>query len=402
MTASSQTLIAPTIALVAGELSGDLLGAALIRALRERFPQARFYGVAGPRMIDSGCEAIDSIETLSVMGIAEVLPALPRLFKLRARLIERFTADQPDIVIGIDAPDFNLGLERRLRDRGLRTAHLVSPTVWAWRSGRVKGIVRSVDLLLCLFPFEPAFYAEQIRQRALDPRRPFDAAYVGHPLADELDALTTPEQARAGLGLTEQGPVLAVLPGSRGSELRYLGEPFVQTAKWLRARLPGLRFVTPIAKPSLREGLQKTIAELAPDLDWTLVDGRSREVMQAADAVLIASGTATLECLLLGRPMVVAYKGSPLTAWLMLKAGLLKVDHVSLPNLLGDTPTVPELLQDEATPKKLGQALLPLLTDGAARKRQLDEFDRIRERLRCDAAARAADAVAALLARSAV
>jgi lipid-A-disaccharide synthase len=398
MTASSP----PTIALVAGELSGDLLGAALIQALRERFPQARFYGVAGPRMVAAGCEAIDSIEALSVMGIAEVLPALPRLFKLRARLVERFAADRPDIVIGIDAPDFNLGLERRLRDRGLRTAHFVSPTVWAWRSGRVKGIVRSVDLLLCLFPFEPAFYAEQIRQRALDTRRPFDATYVGHPLADELDARTPPEQARAALGLDGRGPVLAVLPGSRGSELRYLGEPFVQTAQWLSSRVPGLRFVTPIAKPSLREGMQKTIAELAPGLDWTLVDGRSREVMQAADAVLIASGTATLECLLLGRPMVVAYKGSPLTAWLMLKAGLLKVDHVSLPNLLGETPTVPELLQDEAVPEKLGQQLLPLLTDAAARARQLDEFDRIRERLRCCAAARAADAVAALLARSGV
>lgn len=398
MTASSH----PTIALVAGELSGDLLGAALIRALRERLPQARFYGVAGPRMIAAGCEAVDSIETLSVMGIAEVLPALPRLFKLRARLVEGFAADRPDVVIGIDAPDFNLGLERRLRDRGLRTAHFVSPTVWAWRSGRVKGIVRSVDLLLCLFPFEPAFYAEQIRQRALDTKRPFDAAYVGHPLADELDARTTPEQARAGLGLDGQGPLLAVLPGSRGSELRYLGEPFVRTAQWLRARLPGLRFVTPIAKPSLRAGLEKTIAEFAPELDWTLVDGRSREVMQAADAVLIASGTATLECLLLGRPMVVAYRGSPLTAWLMLKAGLLKVDHVSLPNLLGETPTVPELLQDEAVPEKLGQQLLPLLTDAAARARQLDEFDRIRERLRCDAAARAADAVVGLLARTGI
>lgn len=402
MTASSHSTHAPTIALVAGELSGDLLGAALIRALRERFPQARFYGVVGPRMSAAGCEALDSIETLSVMGIAEVLPALPRLFRLRARLIDRFTADRPDIVIGIDAPDFNLGLERRLRDRGLRTAHLVSPTVWAWRSGRVKGIVRAVDLLLCLFPFEPAFYVEQIRQRALDTKRPFDAAYVGHPLADELDAQTTPEQARAALGLDGRGSVLAVLPGSRGSELRYLGEPFVRTAQWLRARVPGLRFVTPVAKPSLRAGLEKTVAELAPELDWTLVDGRSREVMQAADAVLITSGTATLECLLLGRPMVVAYKGSPLTAWLMLKAGLLKVDHVSLPNLLGETPTVPELLQDEASPEKLGQELLPLLIDESARRRQLDEFDRIRERLRCDAAARAADAVATLLARSGV
>ncbi len=390
--------VAPRIALIAGELSGDLLGAALIASLRERYPQAHFYGVAGPRMLEAGCEALDSIETLSVMGLAEVLPALPRLFRLRARLVEQLSADRPDVVVGIDAPDFNLGLERRLRDRGLRTVHVVSPTVWAWRAGRVKGIVRAVDRLLCLFPFEPAFYQTQIRERALAPGKPFDALYVGHPLADQLDAATTPQQARAGLGLAAQGPVLAVLPGSRGSELRYLTEPFMRAAALLAQRLPGLRLITPIAKPGLRAGFEQALARFAPGLDWTLVDGRSREAMQAADAVLLASGTATLECLLLGRSMVVAYKGSPLTAWLMLKAGLLKTRHVSLPNLLGEQATVPELLQEGAEPQALAEALLPLLTDAAARAVQLEEFDRIRGRLRCDAARTAARAIGDLLA----
>lgn len=394
--ASASSRTAPRIAIVAGELSGDLLGAALIRALRERVPQARFYGVAGPQMIAAGCEAIDSIETLSVMGLAEVLPALPRLFRLRARLVERFTADRPDVVIGIDAPDFTLGLERRLRARGLRTVHLVSPTVWAWRRGRVKTIVRSTDLLLCLFPFEPAFYAAQIAEQGVSAPG-FEAAYVGHPLADELDATTTPAHARAALGLAGEGPLLAVLPGSRGSELRYLGEPFAGTARALAARIPGLRVVSPVAKPSLRAPLEAAIAQHAPGLDWTLVDGRSREVMQAADAVLLASGTATLECLLLGRPMVVAYRGAALTAWLMLKAGLLKVAHVSLPNLLGERPTVTELLQQAATPDALAAALLPLFTDAPARARQLDEFDRIRTRLRAGAAGRAAREILARL-----
>lgn len=379
--------------LVAGELSGDLLGGSLIHSLRRRFPDARFSGVAGPRMLEAGCEAIDSIETLSVMGLAEVLPALPRLFRLRARLIRELVAAQPDIVIGIDAPDFNLGLERRLKQRGLRTAHWVSPTVWAWRQGRVKSIVRSTDALLCLFPFEPAFYDKQIRAQLGAPATSFQATYVGHPLADELNASTTPEQARARLGLSTQGPVLSVLPGSRGSELRYLAEPFAKAAAWLSDRVPGLRVVTPLAKPGLRETMEVAIRRYAPKVDWALIDGRSREAMQAADAVLLASGTATLECLLLGRPMVVAYRGAALTAWLMLKAGLLKTRHVSLPNILANAAVVPELLQDAACAERLGPALLQLLDDADVRARQTEVFDRLRAELRCNAAEAAAEAI---------
>lgn len=376
-------------ALIAGEISGDILGAALIRALKARFPHATFYGVAGPRMIEAGCEAIESIEALSLMGIAEVLPAIPRLLRLRAQLVERFARERPDVVIGIDAPDFNLGLERRLRERGLRTVHVVSPTVWAWRQGRVKSIARSVDLMLCLFPFEPRFYAGH----------GVAAEYIGHPLADELDDAVTAEAARAALGLDPAQPCVAILPGSRGGELKHLAEPFAQAAAWLHARQPALRFVTPIAKPKLRAVMQAAIARHAPQVPWTLLDGQSRDAMRAADAVLLASGTATLECLLLGRPMVVAYRTAALTAWMMLKLGLLKTAHVSLPNILAAQPSVRELLQDAATPEALGGALLELLDDAHARGRQLAQFGAVRAELKRDSAALAADAITRLLQR---
>lgn len=377
----------PTFALVAGELSGDILGAALIKALRVRFPQARFYGVAGPRMVEAGCEAIASIDELSVMGLVEVVKVLPRILRLRTALIERFSADSPDVVIGIDAPDFNLGLERKLRERGIRTVQMVSPTVWAWREGRVKNIARAVDLMLCLFPFEPKFYA------AHDVR----AAYVGHPLADQLDNSITPTQARRELGLDESGRVVAILPGSRGGELKYLAETFARTAAWLHQRMPDVRFITPIAKPKLRASLEQAIATHAPKAQWTLLDGQSREAMRAADVVLLASGTATLECLLLGRPMVVSYRASALTA--MIVRRLLKVGQVSLPNLLtGQADTVPELLQEEATPQLLGQELYCLLNNAWLRQRQTEQFDAVRAELKRDSAALSAAAIAELMA----
>lgn len=382
----------PSIALIAGEMSGDLLGAALVAALRACLPSLRCYGVTGPRMEAAGCASIASIEALSVMGLAEVLPALPRILRLRRTLLARLSAERPDIVIGIDAPDFNLGLERRLRRRGIRTVHLVSPTVWAWRAGRVKSIDRAVDRILCLFPFEPAFYAAHGMAGG-----EAKAVYIGHPLADELDASITPMQARAALGLPPEGPVLAVLPGSRGAELKYLAAPFAQAVRLIAVQTPGLRVLTPVAKPGLRAGMETAIAAHAPEVDWKLLDGQSREAMRAADAVLIASGTATLECLLLGRPMVVAYRGSPLTAWLLLSAGLLKTRYVSLPNVLADQALVPELVQDAATPERLAAATLELLAPGAARERQLRGFDALRVQLRCGAARRAAEAVAALL-----
>ena len=375
-------------ALIAGEISGDILGAALIGALKRRFPEATFYGVAGPRMVAAGCEAIESIEALSLMGIAEVAKELPRLFKLRAQLVQRFAADKPNCVIGIDAPDFNLGLERRLKQRGLKTVHLVSPTVWAWRQGRVKSIAASVDLMLCLFPFEPKFYAEHAVR----------ATYVGHPLADELNDDVTQATARQSLRMPEWSKVVAILPGSRGGELKYLAEPFAQAAAWLHARMPDVRFITPIAKPKLRVQMEQVIARHAPDVNWTLLDGQSREAMRAADAVLLASGTATLECLLLGRPMVVAYRVAPLTASILRGLGMLKVDKVSLPNLLAAEAVVPEMLQEAVTPEALGQELYVLLRSTYLQQRQIEQFDAVRLELKRDSADLSADAIAKLLA----
>jgi lipid-A-disaccharide synthase len=372
-------------ALVAGEASGDILGAALIRGLRARFPEATFYGVAGPRMQAEGCEALATIEALSVMGLTEVLRHLPRLLQLRDRLVERFTADRPDLYVGIDAPDFNLRVERRLKQRGIRTAHLVSPTIWAWRPGRVHGIGRAADLVLCLYPFEPALYE----------RHGIRAAYVGHPLADELDDQVAPAQARAALGLAAGGPVVAMLPGSRGSELQHLSAPFAETAAWLHRRQPGLRFVAPMARPDLRAGFEAALARHAGPA-WTVLDGRSREAMQAADVVLLASGTAALECMLLGRPMVVSYKASALTAWLAYR--LVKVPHVSLPNILSREPRVPELLQADARADRLGPEVLLLLRHPVLRERQLQEFGAIRAGLKGGAGERAAQAIRDLLA----
>jgi lipid-A-disaccharide synthase len=374
--------------IVAGELSGDLLGAALIEGLRQRVAELDVRGVAGPAMQAAGCQPLASIEALSLMGIAEVLPALPRLFRLRARLIDEALRFAPDVVVGIDAPDFNLGLERRLRARGLRCVHLVSPTIWAWRKGRLKTIAQSVDQMLCLFPFEPAHYAGS----------GVDATFIGHPLADQLDDATGPEAGRAALSLPER-PTLAVLPGSRGGEVRHLMPPFAEAATRLARERPDLQLITPIAKPSLRAPIEAAIQAAAPGLTWHCLDGNARAALRAADAVLLASGTATLETLLLGRPMVVAYRTSPITAWLLLKAGLLKTRHVSLPNLLASEPTVPERLQEACTPQQLAADLRPLLDDPAARRRQLDRFAEVRAQLALDAGQRAADAILAALRR---
>jgi len=374
-------------ALVAGEASGDFLGGALIRALRARFPDATFYGVAGPQMAEAGCEPIDTIDSLSVMGLVEVLKDLPRLMKLRSTLAKRFVAERPDCYIGIDAPDFNLYVERKVRDAGIKSVHYVSPTVWAWRQGRVKTIAKADDLVLCLFPFEPKFYADHHVR----------AAYVGHPLADELDGSVHPPPARIALGIAPEGGCVGVLPGSRHGELKYLAEPFAKTAAWLAQRQRDLRFLVPIAKPSLRAEMEAAIARHAPSAKWHLFDGRSREVMQASDVVLLASGTATLECLLLGRPMVIGYRASWLTEFLLGDLGLIKVSHVGLPNLLAAEPVVPELLRDKARAEFFGPAVLELLEQPQARARQLTQFSAVRSQLKQDAAARAADAIAQLL-----
>ena len=377
------------IALVAGELSGDLLGAGLIAALKTHYPHARFSGIGGPGMIEQGLRSLVPLERLAVMGLVEVLRHLPELLRIRRRLYRELLADPPAVFIGIDAPDFNLGLERRLRIRGIPTVHYVSPSVWAWRPWRVRKIARSVDLMLTLLPFEAAFY-----QRHDVPVR-----YVGHPLADTIPPHNDLLLARQSLHLAVPtgARIIALLPGSRRGEVGRLGPLLLDTAAWVWARRLEVHFLLPAATPELFEILESMRAERTPMLPLTLVQGRSREVMTAADVVLLASGTATLEAMLLKRPMVVAYRVAPVTAWIARR--LLTVSHFALPSLLAGRALVPEFVQDAATVDNLGPAVLRWLDDAVARSELMVEFEALHAQLRCDASRQAAAAVAELLER---
>ena len=368
------------IGLVAGEASGDLLGAGLMRAIRARIPEARFEGVAGPRMEAEGCRVLYPSERLAVMGLVEVLGRYRELHAMRAGLVRHFRSDPPEVFVGIDAPEFNLGLEARLKAAGVRTAHYVSPQVWAWRRGRLRTISRSVDLMLTLFPFEATFYEEH----------GVPVRYVGHPLADRIPGESDRAAARAALSLPVEGPLFALLPGSRESEVRRLAEVFVRTARWCLERRPDLRFAVPLVNPATR-GLFEAALALEPGLPLTVFDGRSLEVMAAADAILLASGTATLEAMLLKRPMVVAYRMAPATHWLAKR--LVYIERYSIPNLLAGESIVPEFIQGEARPEKLGAALLAYLDDPARAVAAHDRFADLHQALRQGADERAAEAV---------
>lgn len=371
------------IGLVAGEASGDILAADLLGALLESEPGLRSSGIAGPEMVAAGCEAIFEAEKLSVMGLAEVLKHLPELLRIRRDIRRHFLANRPDVFVGVDAPDFNLGLEKSLRNEGIPTVHYVSPSIWAWRSGRAARIGQSADRVLTLFPFEPEIYAQH----------GVDAVFVGHPLADRIPDYVDPLPLRREFGLEEDKPVLAMLPGSRMSEVSRLADEFIQTAAWLTQRMTGLQVIVPLASKRLREYFQARVAALAPELDFTLVDGRSRDAMGAADAVLLASGTAALEAMLLKRPMVVSYRVAWLTYAIVRTFRLLKVRHVSLPNVLAGRELVPELMQAECQAAAMGPKLLALLGDPDARAAQIESFHALHAKLRCDASARAAEAV---------
>jgi lipid-A-disaccharide synthase len=371
-----------TIALVAGEASGDILGAGLMQALKARHPDVRFIGVGGPRMQAEGLDSYFPMERLAVMGLVEVLGRLPELLSRRRRLIRSLIAARPDVFVGIDAPDFNLGVEFKLRQAGIRTVHYVSPSVWAWRQKRVLKIRQACDLMLTLFPFEARFYEEQ----------QVPVCFVGHPLADTIGLEVDRASARAGLGLPERGAVVALLPGSRGGEVERLGSLFLDAAERLQALRPGLRFVLPCANAERRAQVETMLA--GRDVPVQLLDGRSHEALAASDAVLIASGTATLEALLFKRPMVVAYRVAPLTYRILKR--LVKSPYVSLPNLLAGRLLVPELIQDAASPEALAATLLPLLDDGRS---QTESFDAIHRALRRGASERAAEAVLQLLER---
>ena len=371
------------VALVAGEASGDILGAGLMQALKLRHPQVEFIGVGGPRMQAQGLEPIFPMERLSVMGLVEVIGRLPELLSRRRDLIKTLIAAKPDVFIGIDAPDFNLGLELKLRQAGIKTVHYVSPSVWAWRQKRVLKIRDACDLMLTLFPFEAQFYDEhQVPVR-----------FVGHPLADEIPLQADRHDAREALGLAHDAPVIALMPGSRGGEVGRLGALFLDAAERLRALRPGIQFVLPCASRERREQLEAMLADR--DLALTLLDGRSHEALAACDAVLIASGTATLEALLYKRPMVVAYPVAPLTYSILKR--LVKSPYISLPNLLAKRLLVPEMIQDAATAEALAQTVSPLLDGGEV---QTEGFDQIHRSLRCDASKQAADAVLELVGRT--
>jgi lipid-A-disaccharide synthase len=369
----------PTIALIAGEASGDLLGANLIAALRARLPGARFEGVAGPAMQAQGCTSIYPMERLSVMGLVEVAGRYLSLMRDRRELGNRWLQNPPDVFIGIDAPDFNLGLERRLRASGVPTVHYVSPSVWAWRRYRIRGIRAAVDLMLTLFPFEADFYADS----------GVNVAHVGHPLADMIDLEIDAPGLRDKLGLQCDGTYIALLPGSRITEIRSLGALMLETAAWLHAREPSLQFVMPAATEAIYTELRTRID--AQDLPISLINGQAREVMGASDVVVLASGTATLEALLLKKPMVITYKLHPLTYQIM--KAMMHVDYVGLPNLLAGRGVVPERLQDEARAARIGADVLHWLMEPAARAQLTDVFNTIHHQLRLQASSRAADAI---------
>ncbi|HEY0289516.1 MAG TPA: lipid-A-disaccharide synthase [Pseudomonas sp.] len=370
------------IALVAGEASGDILGSGLMRAIKTRHPEAQFIGVGGPLMEAEGLISYFPMERLSVMGLVEVLGRLQELLARRKALIQTLIGEKPDVFIGIDAPDFTLNIELKLHQAGIKTVHYVSPSVWAWRQKRVLKIREGCDLMLTLLPFEARFYEE----------KGVPVRFVGHPLADTIPLQADRYAARTELGFGD-GPVVALMPGSRGSEVGRLGALFFDAAERLLAARPGIRFVLPCASSQRRAQIEQLLH--GRDLPLTLLDGQSHLALAACDAVLIASGTATLEALLYKRPMVVAYRLAPLTFWILKR--LVKSPYISLPNLLAQRLLVPELLQDAATADSLAQTLLPLLDNGAA---QTAGFDEIHRTLRRDASNQAADAVLSLIGHS--
>ena len=374
--------------LVAGEASGDVLGAGLIRALRGRVPDAEFEGVAGPAMVAAGCNQWEPAESLAVMGLIEPLRHVPRLLRLRRELARRWIESPPDVFIGIDAPDFNFGLEKKLRRAGIKTAHYVSPTIWAWRAGRIKTVKKAADLVLCLLPFEPPLYEQH----------GVHAVFVGHPKAHEAPDTMDVDAARASLGLAAE-EVVAVMPGSRMGEVQRLGGILADAAARVAAERPGVRFVTPLASARLRPVFERQLAEAGIGERCTVVDDQAQLVMTAADVVLQASGTAVLEAAMLRKPAVAAYRVAPLTYFLARYLFRLNLEHYTLPNLLTEEPLVPEFMQHEAQPGPIADAVLGLLDDPARRRSISERFDKLRRELALDADERAAAAVLELALR---
>lgn len=384
MIAETQSTKSLTIAMVAGEASGDLLGANLICALKSRFPGCQFIGIGGEKMQALGFQSLYPMERLAVMGIVDVLPRLWELLKMRKALAQRLQTLQPDLFVGIDAPDFNLGLEKKLKQAGITTAHYVSPSVWAWRQGRIKKIKQAVDLMLTVFPFEARFYEQHNAP----------VAFVGHPLADEIPLQADAEAARKQLNIPLTKTVLAVLPGSRKGELHHLGPVFLETMQRIKSSMPDIEFLIPAANAERKAQLEEMIRQQGTELLITLVDGQAQTVMAAANAVLITSGTATLEAMLLKRPMVVAYQWGKLSHWLI--SPFVKTPYIALPNLLAGEQIVEEYVQQQVSPEKLAEAVKRCFNAQEMIRLQ-QRFTEIHRQLRLDAGAKAASALAQLL-----
>jgi lipid-A-disaccharide synthase len=383
---NNKTQPPPRIGIVVNEVSGDQLAAALIDVLRARVTEIEFEGMTGPLMEAAGCRSLAKMDP--VMGFSEVIGHLPGLLRTRNKLVSHFLANPPDLVLGVDAPDFNLVLETKLKAAGIPTAHFVSPTVWAWRPKRVKTLQKAVDLMLCLFDFEVDF----LRQHNVP------AVYVGHPLADQIPLQPSDSAViRDELGLAREKPVVALLPGSRMSEVSRLGQVFLQTALWLQQHKPELQFVAPMVNQRIKQLFQEQMDSIAPGLPILLLDDRSREAINSANVVLTASGTATLETLLLKRPMVVAYRLSPLTVWLIRRFKLLKTPHVALANLLADQPYAPEFIQEACKPDAMGRALLEFLENTKKCEQITKAYMAVHKKLCRNAAQTAADAVVEML-----
>ncbi|HDY8172629.1 TPA: lipid-A-disaccharide synthase [Vibrio vulnificus] len=371
------------IGIVAGELSGDTLGEGFIKAIKAVHPDAEFVGIGGPKMIALGCQSLFDMEELAVMGLVEVLGRLPRLLKVKAELVRYFTENPPDVFVGIDAPDFNLRLELDLKNAGIKTVHYVSPSVWAWRQKRIFKIAKATHLVLAFLPFEKAFY----------DKFNVPCEFIGHTLADAIPLESDKAPARELLGLEQDKQWLAVLPGSRGSELKMLSQPFIETCKKLQQAFPELGFVVALVNQKRREQFEQAWKEYAPELDFKLVDDTARNVITASDAVMLASGTVALECMLLKRPMVVGYRVNAVTA--LLAKRLLKTQYVSLPNILADTELVKEYLQDDCTPDNLFGEVSRLLEGD--NHQMLDKFTEMHHWIRKDADQQAANAVLKLI-----
>ena len=377
---------APVFAIIAGEASGDTLGADLIRALKRLFPNARFEGIGGPKMSAEGFVSHYQMDRLSVMGLIEPLKRLPELLRMRREIIQRYSDTPPSAFIGIDSPDFNLGIEKALHSAGVKTVHYVSPSVWAWRQGRIKNIKRSVDLMLCLLPFEEAFYLQH----------EVPVAFVGHPLAGQIPQRPDTNAARQSLSIDQDRPLLTIMPGSRGSEVELMTALFLDVAGELLKTHPQLQFVIPAANTDRQLQLEAILAS-RPELPVKLIEQQSLLAMEAADAVLLTSGTTALEAMLLKKPMVVSYRMGNISYKLI--KPFIKTAYASIPNLLANKMLVPELIQQDATVENLRSAVVAAL-DSSNRDQLVASFDQLHEQINLDSGNCAAAAIARLISQS--